>query len=254
METDIFPEGWKRYTVRPIFKKGSRVNVKNYRCIAKLQTIAKFFEHCVNVQFTRIVSPYISPNQYGFMKNRSPNINLMDLIHYAINGLNECNRVDVLYLDLSKAFDRVNDGILIQKLSWLRIPTNATKWIKSYLANRRQLVKLGGAESTEFIVNSGVAQGNHIGPTLFLLFINDPTRVATKDIFCRCLHIEMIVARATSAHGIVKRFCYEINDQSTLRAVYSALVQLHLEYNRIWNCTIALVQSHQHGIVFNASG
>lgn len=142
LQTGIFPVAWKRYSVTPIFKKGARSSVENYRCIAKLQTIAKFFEHCVNILLVKIISPKISSHQHGFMKHRSTTTNLMDLTHYSMNGLSETNRVDVVNLDFSKAFDRVDRNILMRKLATFDTPNNVLAWLDSYLSNRRQYVKI----------------------------------------------------------------------------------------------------------------
>lgn len=55
LHTGIFPDAWKRYCVQMIFEKGTKSDIKNYRCIAKLSTIAKFFEHCVYIHLARLI-------------------------------------------------------------------------------------------------------------------------------------------------------------------------------------------------------
>jgi ribonucleases P/MRP protein subunit RPP40 len=82
-------------------------------------------------------------------------------------------QVDVIYTDVSKAFDSVCHSLLISELSSLGIQGSYLMWIKSYLENRRQRVLIGGVESREILVSSGVPQGSHLGPILFSLFVND---------------------------------------------------------------------------------
>lgn len=101
---------------KPVFNKGARSNVENYKCIAKLPTIAKFFEHLVNVKLLDLVRDKISTNQHGIMKGRSATSNLSEFIHFVQTGLNEDAKVDLAYFDFVKAFDRVDHNILIHKL------------------------------------------------------------------------------------------------------------------------------------------
>ncbi|XP_031627431.1 uncharacterized protein LOC116343496 [Contarinia nasturtii] len=151
LSTGNFPTGWKRYSVGPIFKKGSRSNVENYRCIAKLPTIAKFFEYLINLDLSKMVADKIVPQQHGFMKGRSTSSNLLEFSHYSIKALNDDKQVEVLYTDFSKAFDIVDHSILISKLQSFHLPPNLIEWIKSYLSNRRQFVKYGQMDSSEFV-------------------------------------------------------------------------------------------------------
>ena len=91
------------------------------------------------------------------------------IVEYLQQGLN----VDTIYLDFSKAFNKVDHGILLDKLEIIGIKAKIKEWIASFLADRYQRVTVNGFLSDPMHVKSGVPQGSVIGPLLFLILISD---------------------------------------------------------------------------------
>ena len=168
-----FPTVWKTAGVVPVHKSGSVHRVENYRPISILCCVAKVLEKFVFERMYAAAKPIISIFQHGFVKKRSTLSNLMSYTSYLFPAMENRRQVDAVYFDFSKAFDKVPHKIAILKLERLGFPSWLTNWLESYLVDRSAFVKVANHHSNVFPLPTGVPQGSHLGPLIFVLFVND---------------------------------------------------------------------------------
>jgi hypothetical protein len=130
-------------------------------------------ERSVHNHIYEIVKRDINVNQHGFVKQRSTVTQLLEFYNNVYSCLDNKKQMDVIYLDLSKAFDCIPHKLLIHKLKSFGISGSLLLWIENYLSNRWQRVVVEGSSSNYLKVLSGVPQGSILGPLFFIMYIND---------------------------------------------------------------------------------
>ena len=117
------------------------------------------------------------------------------MVHDIQKAFDEQKEVRAVYLDMSKAFDKVWHEGLIHKLKQNGVEGKLLDLFHNYLANRKQRVVLNGMESDWGEIKAGVPQGSVLGPLLFLIYINDLEEGIKSDVkfFADDTHLLSIV-------------------------------------------------------------
>ena len=129
-----------------------------------------------------IENKLISSNHSGFTPGNSCINQLLFITHEIYESFDVWLEVRSVFLDISKAFDKVwHDGI-IYKLTQNGISKNLLNLLEDFLKERKQREVLNGKVSTWKSINAGVPQGAILGPLLFLIYINDLTEGLTTKV------------------------------------------------------------------------
>lgn len=185
LESGIFPDCFKKAIVHPIYKSGDRDSSANYRPISILSVVSKIFEKILNSRLLSYLNTHniLSPNQFGFRREVGTEDAVLDLTNSIVRHLDKKQKTLAIFLDLCKAFDTVSIPLLLAKLEKIGIRGIALNIFESYLTNRTQSVVIDGIKSVEVPIIFGVPQGSVLGPTLFLIYINDLCNLALPN--CR---------------------------------------------------------------------
>ena len=143
--TGQVPQIWKTAKVTPIHKSGSTPLLGNFRPISVLPTLSKMLEKVVHSQLILYLenNNLINTNQFGYRTKRSTKLAATLFTDYIRREIDNGRLVGAVFINLTKAFDTISHGALLEKLPAYGINGNELIWITDYLFQRQQLIRLG---------------------------------------------------------------------------------------------------------------
>ena len=174
IKSGCFPTKWKMARVTPLFKDGAQDCQDNFRPISMLSILSKVCEKHVTASFmdylvkTGLLYEIL---QSAFRTGYSTESALISLTDQILFNLDGDKLSGMVFVDFRKAFNVVDHQLLLTKLHLYRV--SDPSWFESYLSGRQQFVSIDSQRSDSLLIKQGLPQGSVLGPTLFLLFVND---------------------------------------------------------------------------------
>ena len=176
LESGCFPNDWKEAIILPLLKKARLDSVfENLRPNSNLAYVSKLTERAVYNQMHEYMlqSGLYLLLQSGYRQYHSTETALLKVTNDILLNMNSQRVTLLVLLDLSSAFDTVDHGILLKRLSSkFGIGGEVLNWFSTYLSGRSQRITLDGVFSDKFDLNFGVSQGSCLGPFLFVTYVS----------------------------------------------------------------------------------
>lgn len=245
------PDIWKESIVTAIPKKSDSKFLSDFRPISITPTASKVMERLIRNRMLDWLLKFnvIPEEQHGFLSGASTASNMLDSVFDWTTALNSGEAVDVIFIDLSKAFDKVCHSKLLMKLDSLGICGQLYGWFKSYFSCRYMTVRVGRSFSKRHVCRSGVPQGSVLSPLLFLIYTIDlPAYIKASSFVKTQIYaddIKLYASYSTLNHNEVQlALKHSVERLTEWAALWSLPVNLnkcfvlHLGGGLPWRCSI----------------
>lgn len=185
LSSGVFPKSMQVAKVSVLYKGGDKNDMSNYRPISILPVFSKPIEKIIYSRLLTFFEKYsvLTDSQFGFRRCRSTETALLVQKETILENFESKLLTLGIFVDFSKAFDRINHITLLDKLDCYGIRGIPLSLISSYLQYRSQYVQINNYRSSTQRINSGVPQGSILGPLLFIIYVNDIVNIETSAKF-----------------------------------------------------------------------
>ena len=260
-----FADIYKHSNVIPLPQKGDNSGPSNFRPVSLLSNVGKLQERIVFKHIYNFLheNDLLYKYQSGFLPNHSTTFQLIDIYHHICQTFDSNQYSCMVFLDVSKAFDRVWHKGLIFKLKQNGIDGDLLEWISNYLSGRKQKVVIRNTSSSlKMRVEARVPKGSVLGPLLFLVYINDiaESLLSLTRLFADDSSLFYSAATIKDIEGIINhdlrmlvswaaQWLINFNPLKTLRFIES-LPNITFD-----GTPIKFVTEHKHlGLTFSSNG
>ena len=160
--------------ITPVPKSPNPLCISDFRPISVTPILSHVVEKFVVARWLRpAITTDLIADQFAFRPTGSTNCALVFFMHHVTKMLESNAYVRCLLVDFSKAFDRVDHVVLVNKLSKLKLPICIFNWLISFLTGRSHTTRFSGVESCPLQINLSIVQGSGLGPTFYIILESD---------------------------------------------------------------------------------
>lgn len=207
MKSGVYPSILKVAVIKPLYKKGKKCVIENYRPISLISNVAKIFEKALKNRLNGYINKnnLLSKKQFGFREGKSTQDAIINLTSQIYKAIDNGRPSLCVFLDLSKAFDTVSHKQLLETLEDIGVRGTTYNLLESYLYQRKQFVQVENEMSSEELVQFGVPQGTVLGPLLFSIYLNNLLNLNTTGTIISFADDTVIVYEDNNWHDLKEK-------------------------------------------------
>ena len=246
LDTGLFPDLWKKAEVKPLPKVKTPKQYKDYRPISLLFHLGKLAEQIIINKLRGKLADIIEPKQFAYQQKIGTVDALLQLIDDITCDLDQLRVkfVQLASLDFSKAFDRLQPAIVLEKMTKYGFNQNVINLVSDFLMRRQQCVKFGKSTSDYLDINVGAPQGTKLGPVLWLIYINDlqvPDYKTVKYADDTSFYLSVNKNSEQSVASAIEHTSqWSANNHMILNADKTVIINFYLNY----------AQTHENPVIF----